>query len=149
MWYKDEGNNSETYCADSSDLYNWQVIGPVITDFPHEGVNVFQWKDSYWLIVDKWDGQAVYRSENGQDWTYNSTILDQDGTRPDDTGYGYHADVLVNQDKAYIFYFTHPERGKDPNQSYHSKRSSIQIAELEHNNGKIICDRNKDFRLIL
>ncbi|MFC0215092.1 hypothetical protein ACFFK0_22095 [Paenibacillus chartarius] len=52
MWYKDEANGSATYAADSANLYDWQVIGPVITGRPHEGPNVFYFKDSYWMIVD-------------------------------------------------------------------------------------------------
>ncbi|MFA6581421.1 MAG: hypothetical protein WCS79_06425, partial [Paludibacter sp.] len=62
-----------------------------------------------------------------------------------------HADVVVNADKAYIIYFTHP--GRTPENkgktNYETKRSSIQIAELEYRDGQIICDRDKPLYLNL
>ncbi|MFD0693646.1 hypothetical protein ACFQZT_06015 [Paenibacillus sp. GCM10027628] len=42
MWYKDEGHHSHMYAADSSDLYHWEVKGPVITVRSQEGPNVFR-----------------------------------------------------------------------------------------------------------
>ena len=54
---------------------------------------------------------------------------------------------MIN-DKAYIFYFTHPEvsaeQRKNPDfcWEYRHKRSSIQVAELVFENGELICDRN-------
>lgn len=148
MWYKDEANNSYTYAADSDDLYNWEVVGEVITDLPHEGVNVFHWKESYWMIIDQWNGQGVYQSADGHHWEKNNIILNESGTRTDDSGYGYHADVLVNGDRAFIFYFTHPGRfhNADPN-SYEYRRSSLQVAELEIKNNVLICNRNKDVEI--
>ncbi|WP_236703226.1 glycoside hydrolase family protein [Paenibacillus xylanivorans] len=64
MWYKDEAHSSHTYAADSTDLYNWEVLGPVITGRAHEGPNVFRFRDSYWMIVDEWRGQTVYKSDD-------------------------------------------------------------------------------------
>ena len=43
---------------------------------------------------------------------YLGLILDTPGTRPDDATIGLHADVVVQDDTAYIFYFTHPDRGR-------------------------------------
>ncbi|WP_163537484.1 glycosyl hydrolase [Gracilibacillus sp. YIM 98692] len=150
MWYKDEANRSHTYAADSYDLYKWNVAGPVITGFSHEGVNVFEWKGWYWLIIDQWKGQGVYRSKDGESWKTNGIILDESGTRTDDTGYGFHADVLVYNDQAYIFYFTHPDRHKEKNEeSYRFKRSSIQVAQLDIENDRLVCDRNKEITLDL
>lgn len=150
MWYKDEANHSHTYAADSNDLYSWQVVGPVIDGFSHEGVNIFYWKESYWMIIDQWKGQGVYRSKDGVSWDKNGMILDESGTRKDDAGYGHHADVLVRGDHAYIFYFTHPDRSDETGEeSYHFRRSSIQVAELEVVDGKLICDRNRPFVLEL
>ncbi|UOQ85082.1 glycosyl hydrolase [Gracilibacillus salinarum] len=144
MWYKDERNGSHTYAADSDDLYNWTTGEPVITDFPHEGANVFKWQGFYWLIVDEWNGQGVYQSDDAIEWRRHNKILSEDGNRRDDQGPALHADVLVVKEKAYIFYFTHPDRNKGyTEESYQAKRSSIQIAELELVNGRLICDRNK------
>ena len=152
MWYKDEVNQSHTYAADSTDLYDWKVAGPVITDCPHEGSNVFQWHDTYWMITDIWQGQAVYRSDDLETWTrQSSNILDQPGQRPDDGWYGLHADVLVNGERAFIFYFTHPDRKPDERfgfnevHPYYDKRTSLQVAELEMVDGVLWCDRDKDF----
>ncbi|MFA9556786.1 glycosyl hydrolase [Evansella sp. AB-rgal1] len=150
MWYKDEANHSHTYAADSSDLYDWKVVGPVIEGRPHEGANVFIWKETYWMVVDEWRGQGVFQSHDLENWERNGLILDESGTREDDQGYGLHADVLVNDGKAFIFYFTHPGRSSDvDNDSFEAKRSSIQVAELELVDGKITCNRNKDVVLSL
>lgn len=64
MWYKDEEHQSHTYAAESSDLTHWQVSGPVITDGPHEGPNVFRWQGAYWLVTDPWRGLDIYRAED-------------------------------------------------------------------------------------
>ncbi|WP_226667844.1 glycosyl hydrolase [Metabacillus litoralis] len=150
MWYKDEKNHSYTYAADSVDLYHWEVVGPVLTDFPHEGPNVFYFKDYYWMVVDKWAGQAIYRSEDCESWHYNNTILQNPGERHDDSSYGYHADVHVHLEEAFIFYFTHPDRKEGmSSEAYESKRTSLQVAKLDVLDGKLICDRNGSFILNL
>jgi len=149
MWYKDEKNGSHTLCADSKDLYNWEYVHEVITDCPHEGPNVFELGGYYWLITDMWSGLGVYRSDDCINWVkQEEKILDKGGKRPDDNVIANHADVLVQNNNAYIFYFTHPERvqgitGKNPN------RSSLQAAKLEVIDGKLCCDRDKDFDFYL
>ncbi|CAM4464032.1 glycosyl hydrolase [Paenibacillus typhae] len=154
MWYKDEANGSHTYAADSKDLYQWEVTGPVITGRPHEGANVFRFKDHYWMIVDEWRGQGVFRSGDLETWERNGLILDQPGSREDDGTIGLHADVVVQGDEAYIFYFTHP--GRDGSESedtpegrYQSRRSSVQAARLDVIDGVLVCDRNEAFELRL
>lgn len=150
MWYKDEQNDSHSYAADSPDMRSWSVRGPVITDCPHEGPNVFAWKGTYWLIADMWAGQAVYKSEDLTAWHRIGLILDVPGTRPDDGWYGHHVDVLVNGDRAFVFYFTHPGRGPrdgtgpETTERYEWKRSSLQVAELGVRDGTLVCDRNTD-----
>lgn len=150
MWYKDEANGSHTYAADSTDLHHWDVIGPVITGRAHEGPNVFRFHNSYWMIVDEWRGQAVYQSDDLENWVWNSMILDQPGTREDDGIIGLHADVVVQDDAAYIFYFTHPDRieGVD-HASEPARRSSIQAARLDVVNGVMVCNRDEDLQLQL
>jgi sucrose-6-phosphate hydrolase SacC (GH32 family) len=154
MWYKDEAHGSHTYAADSVNLYDWQVAGPVITGRPHEGPNVFRLKGSYWMIVDEWHGQGVYRSDNLTDWERNGLILDTPGQREDDGTIGLHADVVVQEDEAFIFYFTHPDRDGALNQTgqeqtYAARRSSIQVARLDVADGKLVCNRDEDFVLQL
>jgi hypothetical protein len=140
IWHKDEDHGSFTYAADSPDLLSWTVQGPVITDCPHEGPNVFHWQDAYWMVTDHWHGLGVYQSEDCQTWTRRADILGIPGKRPDDGALGHHADVLVQGKNAFVFYFTHPEN---------TKRSSLQVAQLEFKAGQLICDRDKPFDLIL
>jgi hypothetical protein len=155
MWYKDEAHGSHTYAADSPDLYRWTVRGPAITDRPHEGPNVFHWRGSYWMITDAWQGLAVYRSPDAEQWEYQATILGQPGARPDDGVIGGHADVEVIGDRAFVFYFTHPDRrpgeryGMDAVHPYSSNRTSIQVAELTLEGGTPACDRDQPFDFVL
>ncbi|MGD0727355.1 MAG: hypothetical protein ABSB63_17530 [Spirochaetia bacterium] len=125
MWYKDEAAGSHTFAADSTDLSRWKVHGPVITDCPHEGPNVFFWKGVYWMITDPWQGLGAYRSDDAESWTRQENILDRPGARRDDGNIDSHADVLVQGDHAYA-----------------ARRSSIQVAELELRDGVLRCDRD-------
>lgn len=155
LWYKDEVNDSHTYAADSNDLYRWEVVGPVITDVAHEGPNVFHWKGSYWMITDVWRGLGVYKSDDAEHWTRQENILTEPGTRVDDGEIGQHADVLVQGDNAYVFYFVHPQRNDDIPKvvpdviPYAKRRSSLQVAKLEYDGGKLVCDRNAPFHFEL
>ncbi len=153
MWYKDEANHSYSYEANSPDLYHWTVHGPVVTDCPHEGPNVFAWRGSYWMITDPWHGLGVYRSDDLRHWTRQADILDQPGARPDDGAIGHHADVLVQGDEAYIFSLTHPEvKGMAPENAvwtYAMRRTSLQAARLALKDGRLVCDRDEEFDLRL
>lgn len=148
MWYKDENNDSFSYTAYSDNLYNWKPAGAEITDCPHEGPNVFRFMDKYWMITDPWHGLGVYKSDDACNWTRCSNILKEPGKRFDDGTIGAHADVLVNNGRAYIFYFTHPEVSEternDPDfvWEYRHRRTSLQVAELKYAGGELVCDRN-------
>ncbi len=154
LWYKDEDYQSFTYAADSPDLFRWTVVGPVITDCPHEGPNVFQWRGSYWMLTDPWCGLGVYRSDDCQTWTRQANILDVSGSRPQDGAIGHHADVLVQGDQATIFYFTHPGvvgmASEDFVWTYAARRTSIQVARLELENNQLVCHRDRlvDMKLL-
>jgi hypothetical protein len=129
----------------STDLESWSVVGPVLTERPHEGPNVFEFAGNYWMIVDEWRGQGVFRSTDLQHWERNGVILDRPGRRTDDGTIGLHADVTVNKDRAMIFYFTHLDRnGKDPQPTLALRRSSLQVAELHVSDGVLTCDRDAD-----
>lgn len=151
LWYKDESNHSHTYAADSDDLYHWQVVGPIITDCAHEGPNVFAWQGAYWMVTDHWQGLGLYRSADCETWVRQGTLLATPGQRPDDGAKGHHADVLVQEDKAYLFYFTHPGEG-DAHQltatgvtPYSYRRTSLQVAPLTWQDGQVTCDRDAAF----
>jgi len=147
MWFKDERHSSHTWAADSPNLRDWKVVGEVIGGRGHEGPNVFKWRGSWWMVTDHWDGLGVFQSADAEKWTRQSdNILREPGSRKEDGVKGGHADVLVQGDDAYIFYFTHPERKPSaplPNpETYATRRSSIQVARLELKNGSMVCDRN-------
>jgi hypothetical protein len=62
--------------------------------------------------------------------------------RVDDVGPGLHADVLVSNERAWIFYFTHPDRTGPEHPTIPSRRSSIQVAELQVVDRQLTCDRD-------
>lgn len=63
------------------------------------------------------------------------------------------SDVIVVNNKAYIFYFTHPDRkthfdahmNKDGIYPFNERRSSIEVGPLDVKNGTLVSDRNKPF----
>lgn len=154
MWYKDEGHNSDTLAVESRDLKEWKPVpDPGVSKLYGEGPKVFRFQDSYWLIKDPGKGLDVYRSANLESWTYQGKILDRPGRRNDDAACGQHADVVVCEDRAYIIYFTHPYGQDFPLKNsimpLAARRSALQAAELEVREGKLVCDRDKAFRIRL
>lgn len=113
MWYKDENNGSGTWAATSPDLYAWTVEGEVLPGEPkgrgHEGPNAFRLGGWYWMIVDEWRGQGVYRSSDAVNWAWQGLIGERPGSDPMDRRLARHADVVVVGDHAALYYFTHPE----------------------------------------
>ena len=157
MWYKWD---SKSLFADSRDLFTWEGdVAPAVSDEPHEGAKAFRFKDAYWFVTDEWRGMAVYRSDNLLQWTKQSgRILDTPSNRKDDYPSGSHGDVVVIDDKAYIFYFTHPGRrfhtkdfhDENGNIPYKFRRSSIQVAELDVINDELVVkDRDIPFDIYL
>ncbi|WP_055524578.1 hypothetical protein [Streptomyces graminilatus] len=148
MWFKDETHGSVTYAADSPDLYKWRPTGPAVTHREHEGPNVFELGGTHWMIVDEWRGQGVLRSDDLEHWEHQGLILDAPGNRPDDGGFGYHADVVVQGETAYVFYFTHPDRTPETGEAdYAYRRSSLQVAALRVTAGRLTCDRDEPVEL--
>ena len=132
MWYNNERDRKSTYYADSPDLSTWQDGGKAVGDKSGEGPVAFRWKGSYWLIVDVWQGLAVYRSDDAMHWTRQAeNLLAGVGQGADDGAKGDHADVVVSGDQAFLFYFTQ-----------FGRRSSIQAVEMVLKDGVITCDRD-------
>ena len=152
MWYNNERDRKSIYYADSPDLYRWQDRGKATADQPGEGPKVFRWKNRYWMVVDVWRGLGLYSSADCLKWTRQpKNILEQPGKGPDDQVKGGHADVLLSNARAFLFYFTHPCR-QNPDakeDGYEQRRSSIQVVELEFKDGEITCDRDKPTHILL
>ena len=145
IWYNNERDSKSIYYADSKDLEHWELKGKAVGDQGGEGPKVFKWKNKYWMLVDNWKGMSFYHSDNLSSWTKQSNrILEFAGKGKDDQAIGGHADVIVSGDRAYIYYFTHPERLTKPfKDSPGTRRSLIQVAELHYNNGEITVNRDQ------
>jgi len=154
MYYKDQTGYSHISMTESKDLYTWS--DPIeALKIKGEGPIAFQWKGYYWLIIDTWNGQTVHRSKDGNKWEVQpgSPLLpDDEGTGTDDVPNALHANVVISNDRAYLYYFTHPGRtGNDKlKDTYEQRRTSIQVVELELNEeGWINANRNKPTRVQL
>ncbi len=155
MFYK--GRDSHIFSAESTDLFRWDTIQPVLTESEQEGPIIFRFGEYFWLIVDEWQGMRVYRSKDTVTWEkQEDRILSKGSNRPDDKPSGAHGDVVTVGNKAYIFYFTHPERDRHSNDRrdehgnvpYSLRRSSIQVAELVIEDGKLLA-KQTDFEFSL
>eukprot|EP01034_Spumella_vulgaris_P042469 gene42469-52670_t len=51
LWFKDEAQGSRLFAAESADLKQWKVQGP-ITAGAAEGPKVFRFKGQWWLVAD-------------------------------------------------------------------------------------------------
>jgi xylan 1,4-beta-xylosidase len=146
MWYNNERDRKSIYYADSPDLVNWVDKGKAVGDQSGEGPKVFRWQNSnsYWMVTDVWRGLGVYRSDDALNWKRQSggNLLQQPGTGADDQVMGGHPDIVVNGDRAFLFYFTHPSRRDGaPKTPYEHQRSSILVTELFYRDGQLTCDR--------
>lgn len=147
LWYKDERAGSRIFALDSGDLVHWKKTLPdPVIDTNAEGPKVFFFKGYYWLIADKWQGLIVLRSSDAAHWELQpARILEQPGTHATDNAKGQHADVIVNNGRAFIYYFVHqenaPEARTDP---YWRQRSAVQVAELKFDDGWLSVDRDAD-----
>lgn len=146
LWYNNEKDKKSIYYADSKDLFLWEDKGQALAQ-RGEGPAVFQWQGTHFMIVDVWKGMEVFQSDDLLHWRKQaSRILEEPGAGKDDGAIGGHCDVVVNGDRAYVYYFTHPGRMKTapaPGNTLASRRSVIQVAELKYENGEITCHRNE------
>lgn len=152
MWYNNERDGKSIYYADSTDLYNWTDGNKVTGDRAGEGPKVVFWKNYYWMVTDVWHGLGVYRSNDAVNWTRQTgeNLLQHPGAGEDDGVKGSHPDIVVQGDKAYLFYFTHPGRiSESQEDGYSQRRSSIQVVELKFEDGNLQADRNQPTHLKL
>lgn len=152
--FRDDNAGTRTALCVSNDLRKWERLPQTIGDKRHEAPVVLPWKGRYWLITDDWKGLGVYVGDDGLNYERQGVILSEPGRRTDDGFYGRHAGVALVGERAFIFYFVHPEQkqgGKGVidewettnTHSYRYKRSVLQIAELEVVDGKLTCNRDK------
>ncbi|MDQ8181673.1 family 43 glycosylhydrolase [Pelagicoccus sp. SDUM812005] len=152
LWYNNELDGKSIYYADSFDLYHWEDQGKAVGDKAGEGPKVFRWKGFYWMVTDVWAGLGVYRSDDAIQWQRQSgdNLLEAPGNGADDGVIGGHPDVVVQGDRAFLFYFTHPGRAKASlPDGYETRRSSIQVVELRYEDGKLQADRDQETRIKL
>ncbi|MBO3088266.1 hypothetical protein [Cellulomonas dongxiuzhuiae] len=146
MWFKDEADSNNIWAADSADLFTWTVRGPaVVTDVAIEGPVVFDLGGTTWMLADA-KCQRLYRTDDLDAWEHVATFLTSAdrSDRIDDVGPGLHASVVVAADRAFVFYFTHPER-HDPNlAAADPRRSSVHAAELRPKGGTLVCVRGAE-----
>jgi Glycosyl hydrolases family 43 len=149
LLFRDCRKENRTAKAISKDLKNWERLDELTGDTHHEAPVVLFWKNKFWLFIDVWKGISVYSSDDGINYSHNSLILDKAGKREDDGYWGSHPGVAIAGDRAFIFYHVHAGRriGVDTlaldQKSLEHKRTSLQVAELELKDGKIVCDRDK------
>lgn len=145
MWYNNERDAKSIYYADSEDLYHWVDRGKAVADQPGEGPVVFKHGGQFWMICDVWEGLAVYRSADALSWERQaSNLLDVPGEGPDDGVNGQHPEVVVQDETAYLFYFTHPDRASGlSGEPLNPRRSTLHVTQLEFTNGEVSADRDK------
>jgi len=149
MWYNNERDHKAIYYADSPDLVNWTDHGKCqgTSERPGEGPYVFEFQGRNWMLVDVWKGIGVYHSDDLLHWRVQAEdILKEPGKGTDDDTYGHHVSVVVNDGRAWCFYFVHPAK---PGGALDAKgnpvverRSSIQVVELVVRDGVLTADRD-------
>ena len=145
LWYKNENDHSYIHSIDSKDLLHWTADRIAVSDRPSEGPIAFFWKGSYWLIVDAWKGLGVYRSSDALHWTVQrDNLLATPGTMPTDRSEGHHADLVLNNGHAYLYYFVQQVGAdSDPAVPESSHHSVLQVVELKEHNGVLTANRNR------
>ena len=154
MWFKAENAGYVTHYADSKNLKTWTRKGPAIGDKKCEGANIFYWQDKYWMVVDPWEGLALYSSTNATDWVFERNLLRGKGQRKEDSGKGHHPGVVVQGEYAFIFYHTNPQEEFVPEMDWEKikfpqRRSLIQVARMRLVDNKVVVDRDTPFALDL
>ncbi|MDQ0119925.1 glycoside hydrolase [Pseudarthrobacter sp902506025] len=163
LWYKDEARGSTTYSAVSAtpaDPSSWKREGVAIPGRPHEGPKVFRLGGSYWMIVDEWRGQAVYRSEDATGhWVRQEHRGGLILTAPESVDgrpvVGRHADVVPlaerapgetsdgGAQRALLVYFTHPYWGGEDIDTMapdpRTRLSHVRAAVLDVRDGVLVC----------
>jgi hypothetical protein len=90
----------------------------------------------------------VYSSADGQRWVrQEGNLLEMPGRGAEDEAPGQHADVVAVGDRAWLFYSRKLDAKQADSQA--TRRSSIQVVELQQKDGRLIADRNAQTRIAL
>ena len=148
MYFKDPTNGASTfYNLESTDLKTWSEKNKVFST-KGEGPAMFTWEGYHWMILCDGMGFKTFRSKDAYKWELQPEgplMPEGSGTGLDDRTTARHGDVIVSNNRAYLYYFTHLGRideGKDKD-GYDQRRSSIQVVELKLKDGWIVANRNK------
>ncbi len=147
MYYKDPTHGSSTfYYLESKDLFTWSEPQKVMS-YKGEGPTIFHWKGYYWLILCDGKGFSTFRSTDAKTWEKQPggpLMPHGTGTGTDDITTARHGEVVISDNRCYLYYFTHPGRlGEHRNKDgFDQRRSSIQIVELKLKNNWIEANRN-------
>ncbi|MDE8587221.1 hypothetical protein [Arthrobacter sp. NQ4] len=146
--------------ATPADPSSWKREGVAIPGRPHEGPKVFRLGGSYWMIVDEWRGQAVYRSEDATGhWVRQEHRGGLILTAPESVDgrpvVGRHADVVPlaerapgetsdgGAQRALLVYFTHPYWGGEDIDTMapdpRTRLSHVRAAVLDVRDGVLVC----------
>ncbi len=151
LYYNDERAGKSINYAESPDLVHWTDKGLAFKS-RGEGPKGFRWRDKFWVVIDEWKGLGVFRSDDAKTWAKQpANLLAIPGKGEDDQVMGGHPDVVVSGDRAFLFYFTHPgRRGPDARKDgYEQRRSSIQVVELQEQDGWLACQRDEPTHILL
>lgn len=168
---------SRTFLAESDDLNEWTVLGPVPGDINDrkrvhhvapkslrpvsaddagaetvrfgymEAQYPFYWAGRYWLSTDS----QLWASDDGHDWAYAGDFLDdRTSTRPMDNTRGRHASFAVIGDRCFAFYHVEPLRqyGIPYAKNPPNQRVNyLQMIEIVDDNGVLSYDRSASVEL--
>ena len=139
----------------TDDGHSWRYLGIL------PGLEYERGRNTFWAPEIVWH-EGVYHMYASyvpgvpRDWSGARRMVhySEPGKRPDDGVKGGHADVLVQGEDAWVFYFTHPGRvpGVPPPprevrdvEPYAPRRTSVQVAKLELEGTEIVCRRDEPF----
>ncbi|MFC8680241.1 family 43 glycosylhydrolase [Microbacterium ureisolvens] len=148
LWYKDEAADSTTAVAVSDDLESWHLDGTAIGGRPHEGPFVFALDGAWFMLTDEWRGMAVHRSDDAVRWERqggaDAVILGESGPPRVGVQIGRHGSVVVVDDEARLYFFTHPwwdgSELADTDERSH-RRSAVHVARLRVVEGVLVAER--------
>lgn len=167
LWFKGKSKKAtknQLYHLTSRDLYKWKKVPFIPSDVFNpsatgsgfeEAPYIFKWQGKHWLITDPHLGLFVYSSEDGSNWEFQGTILEEGGSRALDNNMARHCSVTLVDDRAFIFYHVEPWRRYDLEQKkgeervpifrqpLKNRRSVLQMAELKIVDGKLVCERDQ------